>query len=35
MPNITAKPSIGIGLNDKGQRWKYHGWLKNGVLEEC
>lgn len=34
-PKITASPSIGIGLNDKGQPWKYHGWLRNGVLEEC
>jgi hypothetical protein len=34
-PNITANPSIGIGRNDQGQKWKYHGWLKDGYLVEC
>jgi hypothetical protein len=34
-PNITANPSIGIGMNDQGQKWKYHGWLRDGYLVEC
>ena len=28
IPNVTAQPSIQIGS-------KYHGWLKDGWLEEC
>ena len=33
-PNITARPSIGIG-GDPGGRWKYHGFLTDGYLVEC
>ena len=32
-PNVTARPSIGIGKKDGG--WVYHGFLTDGVLEEC
>ena len=31
-PNITVHPSIGI--RNKGGGWKYHGWLKDGVLSD-
>jgi hypothetical protein len=33
-PKITANPSIGIGEGPNGG-WKYHGWLRDGVLIEC
>ena len=33
-PNVTANPSIGAGRNPDGN-YKYHGWLKNGWLDEC
>jgi hypothetical protein len=32
-PNITARPSIGIG--GEAGKWKYHGFLTDGVLKEC
>jgi hypothetical protein len=32
-PNITVKPSIGIG-GEKG-KWAYHGFLTDGHLVEC
>lgn len=32
-PLVTASPSIGIGGTNG--KWKYHGWLRNGTLEEC
>jgi hypothetical protein len=34
-PNITARPSIGIGKADSGTVWAYHGFLTDGVLVEC
>lgn len=33
-PNITARPSIGIGRNENGG-WLYHGFLTDGHLVEC
>lgn len=33
-PNITARPSIGIGRGEKGG-WLYHGFLTDGHLLEC
>lgn len=33
-PNVTAHPSIGAGKGEK-DGYKYHGWLRNGWLEEC
>jgi hypothetical protein len=35
LPKITVKPSIGIGRNEKGGGWKYHGFLTDGFLVEC
>lgn len=32
-PKVTVRPSIGIC--DKQGGWKYHGFLTDGVLEEC
>lgn len=32
-PNITANPSIGIQNNDGS--WRFHGWLRDGVLTEA
>jgi len=32
-PKVTARPSIGI--YDRQGGWKYHGFLTDGVLEEC
>ena len=34
-PNITVRPSIGMGDGKGKGRWKYHGHLNNGVLEAC
>jgi hypothetical protein len=33
-PNVTANPSIGAGKGPDGG-WKYHGWLRNGVLVDA
>lgn len=33
-PNITARPSIGIG-REPGKGWTYHGFLTDGYLVEC
>jgi hypothetical protein len=32
-PFLTATPSIGVPSMLPG-KWRWHGWLKNGVLEE-
>ena len=31
----TLKPSIGVDSQDKGQNWRWHGFLTNGRLEAC
>lgn len=33
-PNATASPSIGV-MNLEGGGFHWHGWLRNGVFEEC
>lgn len=39
VPNLTATPSIGIGDGKRGGvaagAYLYHGWLRDGWLEEC
>lgn len=32
-PHVTAHPSIGMQHNDGS--WRYHGWLRNGVLVDA
>ena len=35
-PNVSLTPSIGFyGQNERAQGYHWHGYLRNGVFEEC